>query len=563
MNLDLFDQKDSSGRLFKESYLEKNHSDVYNYIIEYCKTNELIHIPFKEKVFLTINNLKKIPVCNNNKCDKNPKFINSSLGYRKYCSIECISSCENIKKIKEEKSYKRYGTKTPSQSKEVKNKIINTNQRLYGGNSAMCDGSIREKSKETLNKNYGVDNPSKSKTIIDKRVKSFKLNIDKYKENYKKTSNIKYGVDHPWMNKTIHSKTIEHFYKSYRDRIVSKVNSDYCVFLGFEKEITTKLLFHCKKCEMDFKILTVQFYYRSNYGLNICTNCFPISETASLSQIELYNFIKNNTDSEILLDDRLKIPPYEIDILLPDLNIGFEFNGVYWHSSKFKDENYHLRKKELSNELGLRLITIWEDDWNIKRDICKSFILNKLGKSVKIMARKCRVGQVDYKTSKQFLDENHFQGDCKSSIRLGLFYENELVSLMTFSKLRLPLGGVNKDGVYELTRFCNKNFLSVTGGCSKLFKNFLLNYNPISVETYSDNLISDGEMYEKLGFTHSHTSRPGYWYLVDGKREHRFNWRKSKLKKLGADVKKTETEIMEEWGFHKIYNGGNKKWIFN
>jgi hypothetical protein len=543
----------------KESFLIKNYPEEYNYIIQFCLENNINHITFKEKVYLAINQIKELPICKNPDCLKVVSFKNSSLGYNKYCSLKCISSDPDVKKKKEEKSILKYGTKTPAESKVIKEKIIKTNNDKYGLNSPMCLSEIQEKSKKTLLKNYGVDNPSKSVELKQKRVKSFKLST--YKETYKKTSLEKYGVNHPWMDKDIHSKTIDYFYNDYRERINNKITKDF-IFIGFEKEISTNLIFECHKCNTKFKILTYQFYYRINSGISICTNCFPISENASITQIEMYNFIKDNYNGSILLDDKSHINPYEIDVYLPDIKIGFEFNGLWWHSSKFKNDNYHLQKIEAAHKSNISLYTIWEDDWNIKRDICKSYILNKLGKSNRIMGRKCHVKEVNYNVSKAFLNNNHFQGDCKSSIRLGLYYNDELVSLMTFSKLRLPMGGRNKEGVYELTRFCNKTFNNVVGGASKLMKYFINTYNPIEVETYSDNLISNGNMYKKLGFEYKHTSNPGYWYVIDGKKEHRFNWRKSKLKKLGADMNKTENEIMEEWGFYKIYNAGNKKWIY-
>ena len=114
-----------------------------------------------------------------------------------------------------------------------------------------------------------------------------------------------------------------------------------------------------------------------------------------------------------------------------------------------------------------------------------------------------------------------------------------------------------------MTRFCNATNTSVVGGASKLMKYFLEKYEPIQVETYSDNLISNGNLYKTLGFSYSHTSKPGYWYVVDGIREHRFNWRKQRLIKMGYDIDKTEEEIMAELGYYRIYNAGNKKWIYN
>ncbi len=558
MNLEIFKIEDPSGKLYKESYLIKNHLEEYNYIVRYCLENNILDLPFKEKVYLVVNNYKSPPTCKNPSCNNKVKYKNSSIGYLNYCSKSCTSKDPDIQKIKEEKSISKYGTKTPAQSQQIKDKIIQTNQKKYGFNSPMNLKTISEKSKQTLMQNWGVENPSYSEEIVNKRIQKFRLSS--FKDSFRTTSLKKYGVIHPWMNKEIHSKTISHFYDDYRDRINNKIDSKEFSFLGFEKLVSTNLLFKCHKCNQDFKILTYQFYHRVNSGVSICTSCFPISESSSISQIEIYDFIKENYDGEILFNDKSAIKPFEVDIFIPDLKIGFEFNGLWWHSSKFKDENYHLHKIEESTKKDIKLLTIWEDDWNIKRDICKSFILNKLKKSQKIMARKCEIREVEYNISKSFLNDNHFQGDCKSSIRVGLFFENQLVSLMTFSKLRLPLGGKHKEGVYELTRFCNKAYITVVGGSSKLLNYFLKKYNPISIETYSDNLISDGNMYRQLGFNYQHSSTPGYWYVIDQKRENRFNWRKSRLKKLGCDMSKTEKEIMEEWGFYRIYNAGNKKW---
>jgi hypothetical protein len=458
----------------------------------------------------------------------------------------------------------KYGTKSPTQSMEIKNKIIKTNNEKYGGNSPMSSKKIQEKSKKTLLGNYGVDNPNKSEELIKKRIESFKLS--NYKETYKETSLLKYGTEHPWMNNDVHKKTIDFFYSSYRNRIESKIDINKFKFIEFKKGITTNLLFNCTECDSNFDILPYQFYYRINNKVNICTNCFPISENASISQIELYNFITKNYNGKVILDCKNIINPYEIDIYIPELKLGFEFNGIWWHSDKFKNENYHLKKYESSIINDIQLVTIWEDDWVKNREICKSFILNKIGKSSnKIFARKCEIKEISYNDSRIFLDNNHLQGDCKSSIRIGLFYNSELVSLMTFSKLRLPLQRLeknrNKDKHYELTRFCNKINNNVVGGASKLLNYFNKKYLPIQVETYSDNLISNGKLYDKLGFTYSHTSKPGYWYVIDGIREHRFNWRKQKLIKLGYDVNKTEEEIMSELGYYRIYNAGNKKWI--
>lgn len=564
MELKIFKEPDPSGRMFRESYLLKNHKEEYNYIIDYCILNKIFDIPFKEKVYLCLNGLKKVPTCKNKNCYKRVKFRNSTLGYREYCSIKCISSDPNIKEVKEKKSLDKWGTKSPVQSEEIKEKIKKTNQKRYGGNSPMSSSMIKDKSKSTLIKNWGVENPSQSEEILERRIKSFKSSD--YKETFKKTSIQRYGVEHPWMNKDIHKKTIDFFYKNYKDRIENKVDNSKFIFKGFQRGLSTSLLFHCNECNKDFDILTYQFYFRINSKINICTKCYPISENASISQIEILKFIEKNYNGIIVSDCKDVIKPYEIDIYLPELKIGFEFNGIWWHSDKFKGENYHQKKQNLSEINGINLYVIWEDDWNTKREICESFILNKLGKiKNKIFARKCKIKEVSYSDSRNFLNENHLQGDCKSSIRIGLYHEDDLYSIMTFSKLRLPLQKLdenrNKEGFYELTRYCNKSNTTIVGGASKILNYFIEKYNPKSIETYSDNLISNGNLYKKLGFTYSHTSNPGYWYVIEGIRSHRFNWRKQKLIKLGYDRNKTEEEIMNELGYYRIYNAGNKKWV--
>ena len=556
MNLDIFKINDPSGKMCKESYVSKNFVKEYEFIIQKID----IDIPFKEKVYLVLNDIKK-PICKNPNCKNPVKFKNSTIGYLDYCSNKCIGSDPNIIELKKIKSIEKFGTKTPAESDLIKEKIKKTNNNKYGGNSPMSSDDIKSKSKRTLMKNWGVENPSKSQDIQKKRIESFKESD--YKESYKRTSLDRYGTTHPWMNSDVHKKTIDLFYKNYKQRIVDNIDLNKFKFIDFEMGDKTNLKFHCESCRNEFNILTYQFYYRIKNNNNICTKCYPISESLSIDQIEVLNFIKENYDGEIVSNIKNIINPYEIDIYLPNLKLGFEFNGVFWHSNKFKNKEYHLNKYKKSVDNGIKLCTIWEDDWTLKREICESFILNKISKSNRLMARKTLIKEVDYNTSREFLDKNHLQGDCKSSKRIGLYYDGVLVTLMAFSKLRLPFNSKNIDNkdVWELTRFCNKINTSVIGGASKLLKYFVKTYKPIEIQTYSDNLISDGNLYEKLGFEYKWTSNPGYWYVVNNIRSHRFNWRKSKLVKDGYDVNKTGEEIMVELGYWRIYNAGNKKWV--
>lgn len=566
MNIDIFKTPDPSGKLSRESYLIKNHIEEYDFIVKYCIDNNLLDIPFKEKVYLTINEMKKIPICKNSNCGKRVNFKNSSLGYYDYCSNRCMSSDPEINHKKERTSLSKYGVTKPQKLDSIKEKIIKTNQEKYGSNSPMCLLEIQEKSKKTLLKNWGVDNPNKSPEIINKRIESFK--ISDYKESYKKTSLERYGVEHPWMSDVIHQKSVASSADGKNKITFDKINVIFTKYpkhklISIDYESENRICTAICPLSHEFKISRQNLYERKTNLSEICTICNPICRGISGQEVVLLNFIKEIYNGEIIENTRKVIPPYEIDIFLPDLKIGFEFNGLWWHSSLNKDKNYHFNKYKMCSDVGVSLITIWEDDWIYKNEICKSLISSKIGLLNKIYARNCTVSEISYKESKIFLDNNHLQGDCKSSVKIGLFFEDKLVSLMTFSKLRIFMNRQNKDrDTYELTRFCNKIDISVIGGASKLLSFFIKKYNPKEIETYSDNMISNGNLYRKLGFEFSHETNPGYYYLINKKKENRFSYRKDILVREGFDKNKSEEEIMMERGYHRIYNAGNKKWIY-
>ena len=168
-----------SGRMYTEKYVKNNYPEIYDEVINFCSL-ELKELPFKEKVYHYVNMLEHNIHCNNPECNNLVKFKNSTIGYYKYCSNKCISSDPEIKKIKENKSYEKYGTKAPGMNNEIKEKMLKTNQERYGGNSPMQNFEVQNKSKDTLYKNYGVDNPNKSNELKEKRIISFKKSNYKY-----------------------------------------------------------------------------------------------------------------------------------------------------------------------------------------------------------------------------------------------------------------------------------------------------------------------------------------------------------------------------------------------
>lgn len=289
----------------------------------------------------------------------------------------------------------------------------------------------------------------------------------------------------------------------------------------------------------------------------LCTHCYHV---ASYGEEEVYEFIKklNNTEVMHKYGCRKIIPPKELDIYIPIKKIAIEYDGLYWHSIDGKeDRNYHLNKTEMCEEKDIQLIHIFENEWLYKQDIVKSRLKNLLGiYDATVFARKCEVREVTSQESKFFQGANHIQGACNSSVNLGLYFNNELISLMTFGKCRF-----NKNYEWELLRFCNKLGYHVPGGAGKLLKHFENAYRPKSLISYADRRWSRGKLYEALGFTLDHISKPNYWYYKSGDYDlkSRVNFQKHKLKdKLeNFDPKLSEAENMKNNGYLKIYDCGN------
>lgn len=509
-----------SGKMYNEKYVKNNHDETYQSIINYCN-EKLFDIPFKEKVYHFVNDLKERIICKNPTCNNYVKFKNSTIGYYDYCSIQCISNDPKIKEIKEKKSLDKFGTKAPGMSEEVKKKMIKTNIKRYGGNSPLQNEKIKKKSKKTLMKNYGVDNPNKSLEIIERRVKSFSKNMkEKYLDIYKI-----YGV----------------------------YNIDYK---------NKKIYLKCEKdhiCVMDLDL----FHNRIRTNTLLCTICNPIDIHISGQEIQLQNFVKENYNGEIKLNNREILNPYELDVYLPNLKLAIEFNGLYYHSEKCVENNYHRKKTELAEKNNIKLIQVYEDDWLFKQDIVKSRILNLLGKSEKIYARKCEIREInDNKLIREFLEKNHIQGYIGAKIKIGIFYKEELVSLMTFGNLRRSMGQKSIDGSYEMLRFCNKMNTAITGGASRMLKYFIEKYNPIEIISYADRSWSTGNSYFKLGFDLVEKTQPNYYYIINKERKYRFLFRKDKLIKDGFDPNKTEREIMLERKIYRIYDSGHLKFVY-
>ena len=271
---------------------------------------------------------------------------------------------------------------------------------------------------------------------------------------------------------------------------------------------------------------------------------------------KLFEFITSIHTGEIKQSNRSILNGKELDIYIPEKNLASEYNGLYSHCyrpweenySLKKDSTYHLHKTAECENQSIQLLQFYSDEWNFKSNIVKSIIQSKLGLNQKMYARKCKIVEVNTQVKNKFLNEYHMQGEDKSSIKLGLEYENELVCIMTFAKSRF-----NKSYDWELTRFCVKGGISVVGGFSKLLKYFSNSYGN-SIVSYADRRYSNGNVYKANGFKLIGVNKPSYYY-VDKNFLRRFNRMRFQKKYIGA-YDCTEYEKAREMGYEKIWDCG-------
>lgn len=443
-------------------------------------------------------------------CGKETKFKNLVKGFREFCSVKC-------------------STKYNANNDVIKQKRKKTNIEKYGGHPSKHE-VVKSRMLKTL------DNK--------KQDKNYQLNINKKREL---TNLAKYGVKFTSQSKEYKDTLLDNIKTKYEEitdsTFISKLNEDYYIF-------------KCNKCNKEYTIHRHLVKQRSDKQIEVCTNCIK-KNTYSSTENSLLEYIVENYNGKIISNDRNILDGKEIDIYLPELNLAFEFNGLYWHSELHRNKNYHLDKTVKCLDLGIQLIHIYEDDWLNKQHIVKSRLLNLLNKSKRIFARQCIIKEVTSLESNNFLINNHIQGKVNSKISYGLYYNNELVSLMTFGINRF-----RKDNTIELLRFCNKLNLTVIGGASRLFVNAMKYNNWKEVISYADRSWSTGGLYKKLGFNLVGSTPANYYYIVDNKRENRFKYRKSKLVELGNDINLTEKEIMFSKGLYRIYDSGSLIFIF-
>lgn len=384
------------------------------------------------------------------------------------------------------------------------------------------DESVKEKMKETYRKNNGKF-PFERKSFQDEyaRRKPTPESIKKAQETWMN----RYGCKNPAMR--------------HIDSSVYELLNDKSYL--YKRHVEDKIPLYVLANEMEVDPTTVTNYF-SKHGIQ------ARNHGESYKEQQLAKFIESLGVDYYTRDTKI-IKPYELDIVIPDHKIAVEFCGLYYHCEKFIDKNYHLKKLNMAENSGYRLITIFEDEWDYNQDKVELYISHQLGftQEKSVYARKTKVYKVSTEMADIFFNEHHLQGAGKYSICYGLYSNNELVACMGIKNL--------SNGVFDINRYASNN---VVGGFSKLLSAFKKDYDWNKIITFADRRFSNGDLYNKNGFELVKVVPPSYKYTKGLRTFHKFGFRKKHLAKKFSNYNPylTEVENCRLNGYYRIFDCG-------
>ena len=515
----LFNNNEPIFSRFEKEYLIAFH--IYDYILNRFNDSDSI----TETVYRIKNQIYEKPSCKI--CGNKLKFIKYSIGFKDTCSIDC-----KYKLIEE--------TSNNIDDQYIKDNFLINDTNIKNG---IC-------AQDKILKLKGVYN------YLQNRFENCSIKEAIYRIKY----NIKEAPKCPICGKQLLFKNLYDGYQKFCSTActLKQKTIDKYKDLGYDIEIHNNIILvknACKK-HIEFELGTQAFYRRLQNNEELCPVCNPHRTTSIEDKIIK---LLNKHNIKYYIHDIKHIYPLELDLFLSEYNIGIECNGIYWHSDYNIEKDQQRNKLDICKSKNIKLLTFWEDDIANNIDKIESILLSVCGLNKRIYARKCVVREIDSKASREFIDKNHLQGNINASIRLGLFYNNDLVEVMTFGKTRKPLGGKQLDNEYELYRLCSLSGYTIIGGASKLLKYFKDNYKWNKIISYCQNDISDGNVYEKIGFQFDKDCGLSFCYYDKyGNKINRFSLRKTNVDDGSG---RTADEIVKSLGYLKCWNSGNKKYV--
>lgn len=514
------------------------------------------------KEFIPLHNAQKI--CNDEhytKCAICDNLVHltkyNTSKYLKGTKLTCCKECAI--ELMKETNLKKYGNICSAQNTKIRAKIEEHYQKTYGGNSPFCSKEIQQISLERRkNKTEQEKNEIKNK-IKQTNLKNHGNENYNNPEKFKSTMQEKYGVNYTNESQELKLKQQKTMQKRYgvkctfsRGSLRDKIDNILIKRYGTRCFITSD-----KTKQTNLERYGVPYYCMTYECRELAGN--TISQINKKFKEQLDNLgIKNELE--------FNIEGYSFDLKID--NTLIEIDPTYTHNSttgpifkkldniiiKPKAKYYHKEKSQIANKNGYKCIHIF--DWDDREKI-----INMLKDKQKIYARACELREVPKVDIDNFLDSYHLQNTCKGQIiRLGLYYKDELIQVMTFGKPRY-----NKNYEWELLRLCTKFEYKVIGGSEKLFKYFIDNFKPESIISYCDLSKFIGSVYEKLGFSLIKISNPScHWSKNNLMITNNLLNQRGYDQLFGTNYGKgtSNKDLMIENGWKEVYDCGQASYVW-
>lgn len=329
----------------------------------------------------------------------------------------------------------------------------------------------------------------------------------------------------------------------FKKNFIDLVGDEYTLLSDYNKAEDFIKVRH-NTCGYTWNVKARQFYSTGSR----CPRC---AKLVSKSEKELRDYVKSIYSGDIQYNVRGIIGAKELDIYIPEFKLAIEYNGTYWHSSIQKDLNYHFDKSSMCEQLGIRLIHIYEYEWTNERQrpILESIIKGALQLSDRIYARKCQVAVKKSIELKEFFNKNNIQGFRPGKFGVCLIYNNEVVMAYLFGNAYFGKGKYE----YEVIRGATKLNINVVGGATKIWKYFIDKYNPSSCVYYVDYNYFNGSSVSKI---------PGMEFIKIQRSYKNYNKITKEVFARNPSKNREIQKLYKENIVYKIYNAGVKVYLW-
>lgn len=453
---------------------------------------------------------------------------------KQFCSVKCAQNSTSTRDKIKETNEKLYGgtgfagkqgipwfNMTEEEKETSRKKQAATNMSRYGYENVLSSPEIREKLSKTNKERYGAEN-------VFSGDSSLRENID----NKRDYTNLSEVMKDRWntMDVDEQEKIVSDLQKGYKN-FVSTISPERRLEVS-KRQSEARKSFFANETSSERK----ERQERHSVALQKAWNNYSDEEKDSIIQQRNVSAAKSKKNYRAISKLNRKWHNY----LLEETGINFEYefnvgkynydlrygnlvidiNPTASHNSnisfahltglcdskepecqkhKFKDKNYHLNRAETLQAAGYDWLFVFEHN---SREKVVSLVKAKLGLNKRIGARKCKVEEIDSKVAKDFINEIHLLGmNRKMTVNLALTLDGEILGVMSFRTKE-------SHSDWELYRLVFKNDVMVIGGAKKLWNHFISKYSPTTVMTYADYNIGAGKVYESFGMVLKKKPRP-------------------------------------------------------